>query len=59
MLPIQTLIRHEAAVHSVALQGDLLVSGSEDSDVKVSQGVSGSEDSDVKVSQGGVRVRGQ
>ena len=35
MLPIQTLIRHEAAVLSVALQGDLLLSGSEDNDVKV------------------------
>lgn len=36
MLPIQTLIRHEATVHSIALQGDLLLSGSEDNDVKVS-----------------------
>ena len=35
MLPIQTLIRHEAAVLSIALQGDLLLSGSEDNDVKV------------------------
>ncbi len=34
-LPIQTLTRHEASVHSVALQGDLLFSASEDKDVKV------------------------
>ncbi len=37
MLPIQTLIRHDGAIHCLALQGDLLLSGSEDKDVKVTR----------------------
>jgi len=35
MLPIQTLARHEAGVNTLVLHGDFLMSGSEDTEIKV------------------------
>ncbi|XP_064598686.1 E3 ubiquitin-protein ligase TRAF7-like isoform X2 [Liolophura sinensis] len=35
MLPIQSLTRHEAAVNTLSLQEDLLISGSEDTEIKI------------------------
>lgn len=36
MLPMQTLSRHEGSVNCVAIHKDLLLSGSEDMEIKVS-----------------------
>jgi len=35
MLPIQTLHRHSDSVNSMVINGDLLLSGSEDTEIKV------------------------
>ena len=35
MLPIQTLHRHSDSVNTMAVNGDLLLSGSDDTEVKV------------------------
>ena len=35
MIPIQTLSRHEASVNCVVIHRDLLLSGSEDTEIKV------------------------
>ena len=39
MLPIQTLQRHNDSVNTLVVSGDLLMSGSEDSEIKVSESV--------------------
>jgi len=35
MLPIQTLHRHSDSVNAMVIDGDLLLSGSEDTEIKV------------------------
>jgi len=35
MLPIQTLHRHSDSVNAMVINGDLLLSGSEDTEIKV------------------------